>query len=292
MHVDVPLLADARDFLESLLRSVPADDSTRFEPWLERIAHWKRSYPATMGNDPSRTGRMSHYEFVQALSDAVPADTLIATGSSGLAVEVFYANFRNASGQRVFLTSGLGAMGYGLAAGIGACLANARKPTLVVESDGSLMLNLQELATLKTLALPVTLVVMNNNGYASIRNTQRNYFGGRFIGTGAESGLQIPDLLEVARAFGLEARRVTEPGEIAPAVRESLASGHPVLIDVLLAESEVLMPKVAAIPQSDGSMMSMPLEDMSPLLPVETLEAELGHVSEVSKMARMGVSAR
>jgi len=85
-------------------------------------------------------------------------------------------------------------MGYGLPAAIGACLANGSKPMLAVESDGSLQLNLQEFATLAALRLPICLLVMNNGGYASIRNTQRNYFAGRHIGTGPEAGLLLPDL--------------------------------------------------------------------------------------------------
>lgn len=120
---------------------------------------------------------------MDALSDVFPAETLITTGSSGLAVEAFYTVFRNKPGQRVFLTSGLGAMGYGLPAAIGACFANNRNPMIAVESDGSLQLNIQELATLHAFNLPICLIVMNNGGYASIRSTQRNYFKARY-GTG------------------------------------------------------------------------------------------------------------
>jgi len=107
---------------------------------------------------------------------------------------VFYTIFRNKPGQRVFLTSGLGSMGYGLPTAIGACLANDKKPMVAIESDGSLQLNLQEFATLVAQQLPITLVIMNNGGYASIRNTQRNYFASRFVGTGPEAGLMLPDL--------------------------------------------------------------------------------------------------
>jgi acetolactate synthase-1/2/3 large subunit len=232
---------------------------------------------------------MSHYRFVEQLSDALPAGTLIATGSSGLAVEVFYTNFRNREGQRVFLTSGLGSMGYGLAAGIGACIASGGPPMVVVESDGSLMLNIQELATLKALALPIVVVVMNNDGYASIRNTQRNYFEGRYIGTGPGSGLVIPDLAEVARAFGLPARRIGLGDDLQGAIAEALARGGPALIDVQLVPNESLAPKVSAIPRADGSIISMPLEDMTPLLPLEVLEREIGRVDPASVAARAAV---
>jgi acetolactate synthase-1/2/3 large subunit len=171
----------------------------------------------------------------------------------------------------MFLTSGLGAMGYGIAAASGACIGAGRIPTVCVESDGSLMLNLQELATLKALNLPVTVVVMNNGGYASIRNTQRNYFEGRYLGTGPASGLFIPDFVEVAKSMGLTAQDINLPSQL----MDAFDVAGPRLLNVHLKTDEVLTPKVAAMPQPDGSIISMPLEDMSPLLSLEQLKAEM-----------------
>jgi hypothetical protein len=142
------------------------------------------------------------------MSQAIPENQLVITGSSGLAVEIFYTAYRNKAGQRMFLTSGLGSMGYGLSAAIGGCIGAGRIPTVCVESDGSLMLNLQELATLKALNLPIIIVVMNNGGYSSIRNTQRNYFEGRYLGTDEPSGLYVPNFVEIAKAIGLNALNI------------------------------------------------------------------------------------
>ena len=184
---------------------------------------------------------------------------------------MFYTVYRNKIGQRMFLTSGLGSMGYGIAAAIGACIGAGRIPTVCVESDGSLMLNLQELATLKALNLPITIVVMNNGGYASIRNTQRNYFEERYLGTGPASGLNIPDFVEVAKAMGLLAEDITSAEQLAG----SFGRSGPRLLNVHLKSDEVLSPKVAAMPQPDGSIISMPLEDMSPLLSIDQLKKEM-----------------
>jgi acetolactate synthase-1/2/3 large subunit len=173
----------------------------------------------------------------------------------------------------MFLTSGLGSMGYGLPAAIGACLGANSQPTVCVESDGSLMLNLQELASLKALNLPITVVVMNNAGYASIRNTQKNYFSERYLGTGQNSGLLIPNLVAIAKAIGIEATSVDTLAQLEQAFKQ--AHNGPRLINVNLKSEEVLSPKVAAMPQKDGSMISMPLEDMSPLLSMETLQQEM-----------------
>jgi acetolactate synthase-1/2/3 large subunit len=201
----------------------------------------------------------------------VGEDKLVITGSSGLAVEVFYTVFRNKLGQRIFLTSGLGSMGYGLPAAIGACVGSRGKHTICVESDGSLMLNLQELATLKQMDLPINLVIMNNQGYASIRNTQKNYFNGRYIGSGVDSGLLIPDFKSLSQALDIDFVRVADIGELTA----DLFINKLRIIEVVLEENEVLAPKVSAIPQPDGSMISMPLEDMSPLLPRDVLRKEM-----------------
>jgi len=228
---------------------------------------------------------LSHFEFVDCLSKLVPENQLVITGSSGLAVEVFYTVFRNKTGQRMFLTSGLGSMGYGLPAAIGSCLGANSQPTVCVESDGSLMLNLQELASLKGLNLPITVVVMNNAGYASIRNTQKNYFSDRYLGTGQNSGLLIPNFVAIAKAIGIDATSVDTLVQLEQAFKQ--ASNGPRLINVNLKSEEVLSPKVAVMPQKDGSMISMPLEDMSPLLSMETLQQEM-----LVPLAEQSVKAR
>jgi acetolactate synthase-1/2/3 large subunit len=270
------VIADAKAFLEAWNAAGPVADTADRAEWRTRCMGWKARYGIGDGQPMGATGEISHYRFVDALSDAIERDRLVVTGSSGLAVEVFYSVFRNKPGQRVFLTSGLGAMGYGLAAAIGACLGAARRPTVCVEGDGSLQLNLQELSTLRQLNLPIVLVVMNNGGYASIRNTQRNYFSSRFIGTGPEANLGMPDLVRLSDALGIPAMRIERAEDLAAGLARAVRERGPFVCDVVLSSSETLAPKVAAIPQPDGSMLSMPLEDMSPLLPLDELTREMG----------------
>ena len=265
--------ADAGDFIRALLQDMPGTGD--WSDWLSHCADTKKRYPVCDGQPFPDKSEISHYQFVVELADALPADQLIVTGSSGLAVEVFYTAFANKPGQRLFLTSGLGAMGYGLPAAIGACISNGRKPMVAVESDGSLQLNLQELSTLVGQELPIRLFVMNNRGYASIRNTQRNYFDGRYVGTGPEAGLHMPDLCRLAEAIGLPTLQIREAVNLRDGIRQVLAHPGPILCDIGLVHNEQLWPKVSAIPHADGSITSMPLEDMSPLLPIEQLEREM-----------------
>jgi len=284
MPIDVAIAADAGAALDALHRAVGDVALPDIGPWRRRCTEWKRRYPVLDGRPFAATGRVSHYHLADVLSDEIPPDTLVVTGSSGLGIEAFYTAFRNRPGQRVFLTSGLGAMGYGLPAAIGACMGSGRRPTVAVESDGSLQLNIQELALLAGHNLPIRLFVMDNRGYASIRSTQRNYFRGRYVATGPEAGLPMPDIARVAGAYGIPVVHVPDAGVLRERVKAVLEHPGPVLCLVQTLENEVLAPKVAAVPQADGSMVSMPLEDMTPLLPRDELrEAMLVPLLPVSE---------
>ncbi|MFA7403409.1 MAG: thiamine pyrophosphate-binding protein [Pelobacteraceae bacterium] len=275
MEIELALAMDAGGFIAALLGLPDALPAQSRMEWLARCEGWKKQYPITGELEFPVAGPINHYQFVEALSGAIPPDTLVSTGSSGLAVEVFYTVFRNKPGQRVFLTSGLGSMGYGLPAAIGACLANNSKPMVAIESDGSLQLNIQEFATLRAQNLPICLVILNNGGYASIRNTQRNYFSGRYLGTGPEAGLWLPDLRDIARAYQIPYQCIDDAADLATSLGQALSTPWPLILDVRLKPDETLLPKVSAIPQPDGGIISMPLEDMSPLLPLDVLKREM-----------------
>lgn len=275
MAIAVPVVADARDFLQGLAARHAGAAELPCAAWRQRCQEWKQRYPVNDGEPFAGYGAISHYHFADALSEVIPANTLISTGSSGLALEVLYTVFRNKPGQRLFLTSGLGAMGYGLPAAVGACFANACQPMVAVESDGSLQLNIQELATLRAFNLPICLIIMNNNGYCSIRSSQRNYFDGRYVGTGPEAGLLLPDLEKVAATYDLPFLRIADAATLMQGLQQAMTMPRPCIVDVRLVENEGLAPKATAMPQADGTMLSMPLEDMAPLLDLDTLQKEM-----------------
>ncbi len=274
MDIALPVVSNASDFIAAM-GSLTGIDSTPWGAWKARCMDWKARYGVAHEKTFSGSGAITHYQFIDALSDVVEPNTVVSSGSSGLGVEVFYSVFRNKEGQRVFLTSGLGSMGYGLPAAIGACFADGRKPMVAVETDGSLQLNVQELATMRAFDLPICLFVMNNNGYASIRNTMRNYFKGRYVGTGPEAGLFLPDLEKVADTYGLGYAKVEDAADLQGQLAAIIRLSRPVIVDVRLVQNESLEPKVSAIPQPNGSMISMPMEDMSPLLPLDVLKKEM-----------------
>ncbi len=275
MSIDIAIEGDAHRFLSSLLENALSTTEIKCEDWRRCCLSWKDRYRVNDGKPFSPSKEIGHYQLADALSHAIPEGTLVSTGSSGLAIEAFYTVFQNKQDQRIFLTSGLGAMGYGLPAAIGACFGNEMREMIAIESDGSLQLNIQELATMYSNQLPICLIVLNNSGYCSIRCSQRNYFEGRYVGTGPEANLFLPDLQKIADVYNLPFMRISSPNSIDVELKKAMSLPRPCIIDVQLVRDEDLTPKSTARQQPDGTLVSMPLEDMTPLLPLSVLEEEM-----------------
>ena len=269
--IDNPICADSLAFIDELLRqTAPALDKNKDRsPWLERCQDWKARYPIVLP-EHRVPGLVSLYHLAEVIGEEVGPNDRIVSGSSGSAVEVFLLAYRARKGRRVFHTAGLGAMGYGIASSIGVCLGSGKRKTICVDGDGGLQLNIQELATIAHLKLPIKLFVLNNQGYASIRASQTNYFGGPNIGCSPETGVTVPDYRKVARAYGLKTAVIETQGEgeadLRAAVRKVLCSRGPVVCDVHIIPDEIRAPRVTSIQRPDGSFLSKPLEDLWPFL--------------------------
>jgi acetolactate synthase-1/2/3 large subunit len=157
-------------------------------------------------------------------------------------------------------------MGFGIPASIGGCLASGRRRTVCVDGDGGFQLNIQELETVRRLNLPIKFFVLNNDGYASIRATQRTYFAGHYVGSSASSGLTLPNTLKIASAYGLSTMQMDDHRHIRERVREVLEKDGPVVCDVKVSPNQVTAPRLSSIQRADGSMVSKPLEDLWPFL--------------------------
>lgn len=263
-YLELGICADAREFLRELAGQARDRDVPSFQPWSERCAAWKERYPLVDVEAPA-SGRVSMYSFTESLCDALPEGALVVPGSSGSAVETLLLAYRARAGQRVFITTGLGSMGLGLPAAIGACLAHDRRPTVCIEGDGGFQMNSQELEVLSRLQLPVKLFVIENGGYSSIVTSQSAYFD-HLVGATPESGLTLPDTLALASAYGLPTDSIEDQAEVADGIRRVLGGQGPVVCRVRAIPDEPRQPRVASYEKPDGSMASRPLEDMYPFL--------------------------
>ncbi|MGB8013051.1 MAG: thiamine pyrophosphate-binding protein [Terriglobales bacterium] len=269
--IDNPICADARSFIDAVLKQAGSalDKNKDRSPWLQRCQDWKTRYPLVLPEHRA-PGLVSLYHLAEVIGQEVGPNDRVVSGSSGSAIETFLLAYRARKGRRVFHTAGLGAMGYGIAASIGVCLGSGGRKTICVDGDGGLQLNIQELATIAHLKLPIKLFVLNNQGYASIRASQTNYFGGPNIGCSPETGVSVPDYRKVARAYGLKTALIEGQGEgqadLRASVRKVLRSRGPVVCDVHIIPDEIRAPRVTSIQRPDGSFLSKPLEDLWPFL--------------------------
>ena len=265
--IHLPVVADAKAFLQELSTQTDQVEFPDWQPWVQRCVAWKEKYPLVLPEHRALPGHLSMYHFSEALSDELADGDVIVPGSSGFAIEIFLLCLKIKKDQRCFHNRGTGSMGFALPAAIGAAVAAGRR-TICVDGDGGFQMNIQELATVERLGLPIKFFVANNDGYGSIRASQSGYFH-RLMGADHSSGMTLPDLGKVTRAYGLPFVRIESKTDLNQQIRAVLEMDGPVICEVMIALNEERIPRASSYIKPDGSMASKPLEDLFPFLPRE-----------------------
>ena len=263
--IDIPIYMDAGLFIREVQKQSDCLTIRDLSAWLTRCREWKIKYPFVLPEHHTVKTGISVYAFSDILSEELSGEYIILPGNAGNSCELFLTAFKVKSGQRVFHNKGTGAMGFCQPAAIGACLAGGKRKTVCIDGDGGFQLNIQELETLKRLGLPITFFVMNNHGYGSIRSSQQVYFE-QLTGADAKSGLTLPDVVEIAKAYGLNTARISNPTDLRKQINDVLNMTGTVVCDVMIIPDEARSPRVSSFQKPDGSMASKPLEDMWPFL--------------------------
>ena len=264
--IEIKVQMDATEFITRLLEKVQnLELNLHFSQWLACCNNWKKQYPVVLEEFKKDTGSVNPYFFIDPLSENLLEEDVIIPGSSGAGIDVYWMCLKNKRGQRTFATGALGSMGYGLPAAIGAAVASGRR-TICVEGDGSLQLNIQELASIVGMGLPIKIFVNGNKGYLSIMNMQRTHFNGRFVGANKTSHLNLPNIVDVAKAYGLAVYEIKKHEEVADVIQQTLDREGPVLCYVHMRDDVSIQPKVMSKVAKDGSMISGKLRDLWPFL--------------------------
>lgn len=278
-HLQQPIVADCRAFLEEVCNQVrelhhelPHD---RWTDWNHRCADWKVRYGVVTDEHRKPEGLVSIYNLAEVIGTESKPEDKIVSGSSGSGIEIFLLACPTRTGQRLFHTAGLGAMGYGLPQSIAVCIGSNNQQTILVDGDGGFQFNIQELETVRRLNLPLKLFVLNNDGYASIRASQVAYFGSPQIGADAATGLTIPNLSKIAASYNIPSVVIHDQTNLREQVRAALDLPGPVIIDVHVIPDEVRAPRLQSYQRPDGSFVSKPLEDLFPFLPREEFLANM-----------------
>lgn len=272
---DLPILCDARLFLEELDRQIDADryEKKSHAEWLAWCKERLVRYPAVQPHQRIFRGeRINPYHFIDRLFHHLTADDVVVCGD-GTANVVTFQVATIQKGLRVFGNTGDASMGYDLPAAIGAAVAQEGKRIICIAGDGSIQFNIQELQTVFHHQLPLKIFVLNNDGYLSMRTTQGNFFK-RYVGESQRSGVSFPDMVKVAQAYGLPSTQI-HGLDFETDLAQALASPGPFLCDVLLDLDQQFEPKLSSRQLPDGRMVSSPLEDMFPFLDRDELQSNL-----------------
>ncbi|MBD5633261.1 MAG: thiamine pyrophosphate-binding protein, partial [Candidatus Eremiobacteraeota bacterium] len=274
-NVAIPIAGDAN----TLLREIADADLGDYSAWLAFAREVRTLLPLNETANETAPGFISPYTFYQQLSRASNArDNFIPCSSGG-------ANFTamqvmEQTGQTIVTDKGLASMGIGLAGAIGTALAHPNRRTLVVEGDGGFIQNLQELATVAVNRLNVKIFIFANDGYASIRSSQKNYFGGAYLGCDIASGLGFPDWEPLFTAFRIPVMTLDETGLDSAAARSALASEGAYGFIVPIDPEQTYLPKITSRIVASGSMESNPLHLMTPELPPDIGERVFRYLAD------------
>lgn len=269
---DMKVNADVSDLLDVLL-SLDYAPNPEHEKWLSFCQGLVKKYPATLPTYYNGgEGALNPYVFIDKLFEHLEPSDRIICGNGSACVITFQAG-KIKQGQRMFTNSGCAAMGYGFPAAVGVAVSDNSKRTICIDGDGSFMMNIQELATVAHNKLDIKIMIINNNGYHSIRQTQTNLFKPPFIGIDGDSGLSFPDFEMLAKAFGVKYFAADSESNVDEALRAALNCEGPCICEVIVDPAQNFAPKSSSKVLPDGRIVSPSLDDMFPFLDREEYES-------------------
>ena len=279
LNTDLKVLSTVKGFfprlskeLENLTNQGFQTKSKVFDKWLQWSKFGKkylRIYHPLKEMTSKKIDCINPYFFINYFTSQLK-ESAITVCADGTACVVGFQAAIFKSKQRMFHNSGCASMGYEIPAAIGAYYASNQEINCIA-GDGSIMMNLQELAYIGGLKLPIKIFVLNNKGYHSIRQTQQNYFPGNPVGCGFESGLPFPDFSKLSSGFGIDYLLINNEESLRKNIQLALSQKEPMLVEVILDLEQQFSPKLASKKLDDGSMITAELEDMSPLLDDEIM---------------------
>ena len=274
IDVEYKVDLDCKIFLSELLSKINEIDIDTSK-WLAHCKKTYQKYPICLPEYYKQKDFVNNYVFIEELSKHLPENSLIVPGSSGACSEVTMQAIKIKPGTRIFNSEGLGSMGFGIPAAIGACLAADKQETICIDGDGGFVMNMQELELVNRYKLPIKFFVLNNDGYGSIKTTQTNHFGGRLVASDPSSGLTLPDISKIADAFDIPHVKIFDNDMLCHLMKKILNTEGPLMIEVMIDPNHRTAPKASVYKTKDGLFATRPMEDLAPFLSKEEFESEM-----------------
>ena len=280
IDIDSFILSDAKKFFEKIIKFTENENLNDYVKWIKQCNEWKKKYPVCLPEYKQNKKSLNSYLLIDTLCKHSKKNDIFVSDAGGTYYATCQAIQLTKPGQRYIPSGAMATMGYSLPAAIGISVATNKGRVIALTGDGSFQQNLQELQTLIEYDLPVKLFVLNNDGYESIRVSQKNYFNNRLIGESNQSGLSFPDTLKIAKAYGIKAVRIRNYQELENKLDGILNFDKAVIVDVIIPRDQPIIPTVSSVVNPDGTMSSRPLEDMAPFLDREEYKKNL-YIDEV-----------
>jgi acetolactate synthase-1/2/3 large subunit len=282
-RVQKMIVCDAAVFIGALTERLEQRVIQSRADWLASCTAYQDQFPWVGPEHADQGGFMNSYRFMERLNGFFKKDQIVVT-DMGTALLSGHQALHIKEGQRLMTSTGLGEMGYGLPAAIGVSFAQERGEVMCLNCDGGMMLNLQELQTIAHHKLPIKLFIFNNDGYLMIKHTQNALFKTGYVGTDKASGISCPDFSKIAAAFDMPSFQIRKWEECDETLAKVQAATGPVICEVFMHPEQLFTPKLSLVAKEDGTLVSPPLEDLSPLVPRDVLErAMLVGMHEKSK---------
>lgn len=263
--IDLSIKCDAKDFIKRMCEITDKLKMNIDKRWLEVCRYWKEKYPVILSEFYNDKEHVNSYVFFNELSKLINSKQILTTGV-GLDVVSFIQSYQVRKEQRAFVNKNFGSMGWDLPAVVGTCTANNFESVVCVVGDGSVQLNIQELATIGYYKMPIKIFIFNNGGYKSIRDTQNTLFGGNLVGADGKTGENNPNFEKIASAYGIKYCKIKSNDEITKTIRKVLKENGSVITEVFLNYDQERIPRMSTQRLCDGTLVSKSLEDMYPFL--------------------------
>ncbi len=271
IKIDLPLCYDANDFLTELneqLKQLKFDNKI-YQSWNNWCIERKEKYQMVLPHHKNPERPINAYHFINELHKLSTKNDVFACGDATACIVTFQTS-KLKKGQHLFSNSGSASMGFDLPSAIGAATADTSKRILCMAGDGSIQMNIQELQTIVHHQMNIKIIVLDNNGYLSIKSTQNSFFG-LSIGSHPESGVSFPNMEKIGNAYGIPSFTLKD-FNFEKDLKKYINMPGPVLINVVLDQEQVFEPKLSSKQLPSGKMVSSSLEDMFPFLSEEEMK--------------------
>ena len=262
LKYDLKINLNLKDFFKTIIPKI--EHNKNYSEWINRFNLWKLKYPVVQEKYYRQNKKCNPYVFFRSLSEQTGKnDVLIPDASANL---IWAMQSFKIKGQKVFTALNHSPMGYSMPATIGAYLADKTKNVICTIGDGSMQMNIQELATISHFNFPIKIFVINNNGYGLIKQTQDTWLNSRRVGVDSESGLAMPNLIKIANAYGIKTVEINNHNEMGVKLKQVLKSKSPILCDVIVDEKQKVIPKLE---------FGREIHDLSPRLSEEEMNLNM-----------------